>query len=757
MKDKIMNLMKLYKVKMVIIFVITFVAIFGILISALATKMYSLKEGDIAVENIKAPYDIEDTLATEKKKQEVLKSVQDQYTVLRSVKGEVIQTIDNLISKVIEIKGANINIQINDGVDDTKELSEKDKKVLTEKRKKLEQAAQNQKKIIKLKRLKEESAIKLSDENYEILLELNISELEQLKNFLENVMSQLYDEFQINAKKPVKKLQNNSSEDIINNYDNNITDNAYDEIRLEDQKKAQDFIESQFNKSEFSKQIKELGKSIGFTQVRANVVYDEAKTKKLRYEALSEVKPIIIKKDQIIIKEGEPVTKAQIQLLRDLHKLNDSSSSIWYRYLCIGLLIIITMVIQLMYLYKYHTDIFHNTKTIILINLVNFISLLLARTISIVNPYLIPLACAPMLLSLLINDDVAIISSVINTILISAVIQFNVPVTVLAVVDAIIGVIMLKNMDQRSDILYSSVFTAIANLVFVFILLIVRNNSDFVKIIIDSGLAFLACVLAGVLTIGFLPFFESIFDIITTIKLLELSNPNQPLLKKLLIEAPGTYHHSVLVANLSELAAEAVNANSVLARVAAYYHDVGKLKRPYFFKENQRGNNPHDKITPNLSTLIIISHVKDGIELAKQYKVPKVIQDIIEQHHGTSLVKYFYITMKNNSDKPDEVREEDFMYPGPRPMSKEAGIIMLADGVEAAVRSISEPSKGKIEERVNNIIKSRLNEGQLDDCDLTLKDLEKIRKAFLKGLSGIYHNRIEYPKLSEKIQELDRR
>jgi cyclic-di-AMP phosphodiesterase PgpH len=175
------------------------------------------------------------------------------------------------------------------------------------------------------------------------------------------------------------------------------------------------------------------------------------------------------------------------------------------------------------------------------------------------------------------------------------------------------------------------------------------------------------------------------------------------------------------------------------------------LKRPYFFKENQRGDNPHDKITPNLSTLIIISHVKDGIELAKEYKIPKVIQDIIQQHHGTSLVKYFYITMKNNSEKPDEVKKKDFMYMGPTPMSKEAGIVMLADGVEAAVRSINEPTKGKIEEMVNNIIKSRLNEGQLDDCDLTLKDLEKIRKAFLKGLSGIYHERIEYPKLTDKI------
>ena len=221
---------------------------------------------------------------------------------------------------------------------------------------------------------------------------------------------------------------------------------------------------------------------------------------------------------------------------------------------------------------------------------------------------------------------------------------------------------------------------------------------------------------------------------------------NHPIQKMLLLEAPGTYHHSILVANLAEVAAEEVGGNPALARVSAYYHDIGKIKRPVFFKENQIGrDNPHDKINPNLSTLIITSHVKDGIEMAKEYKLPKVIRDAIEQHHGTSLVKYFYITAKNTSEKPEEVKEEDFMYSGPIPQNKEVAILMLADSVEAAVRSINEPTKGKIEEMVNNIIKARLNEGQLDDCDLTLKDLNKIRKSFLKTLGGIYHQRIEYP------------
>ena len=219
------------------------------------------------------------------------------------------------------------------------------------------------------------------------------------------------------------------------------------------------------------------------------------------------------------------------------------------------------------------------------------------------------------------------------------------------------------------------------------------------------------------------------------------------LLKRLLMEAPGTYHHSVMVANLAEVAAEAVGANPILARVGAYYHDIGKIKRPFFFGENQLGGaNPHNKLNPKLSASIIISHVKDGVELANEYNIPVPIRDFIERHHGTTLVKYFYLTLKNSSDNPEDVKEEDFRYLGPRPVSKEVAIVMLADSIEAAVRSINEPTMAKIEEMVNNIIKDKLNSNQLDNCNLTFKDLETIKSCFLKVLRGLYHHRIEYPK-----------
>ena len=250
-------------------------------------------------------------------------------------------------------------------------------------------------------------------------------------------------------------------------------------------------------------------------------------------------------------------------------------------------------------------------------------------------------------------------------------------------------------------------------------------------------------ILSAVGAIGLLPYLETVFGITSSIRLLELSNPNHPLLRKLLLEAPGTYHHSMMVGNLGEAAAEAVGADPLLTRVGSQYHDIGKTKRPYFFVENQfSGVNPHDKISPTLSTLIITSHVKDGVEMARQHKLPKVLVDFIREHHGTDLVKYFYHRAKESGQ---DVSEDDFRYPGPKPQSKETAIVMLADSVEAAVRSMPKPTPGRIEGLVRKIIKERLADGQLDESNITLRDLDLIADAFVKVLTGMYHHRVEYP------------
>lgn len=563
-----------------------------------------------------------------------------------------------------------------------------------------------------IEEFKKESYMNLSEEDIKTLLSLNKQQLELLKKELVPIMDKALD----------YDIREDSDEDI---------------------KKAQDFIDVKFNGAKISKTLRDLGKSIGYSLLQPNFFYDKQKTEQLKAEERKKVQPIMIKKGQIIVKEGEPITDRDLVILKDLGLLDNENNK--YMYFAIMALVISVLFIQWFYLRKYYRELFEDNKKMLLISILTCLSVVFARIFNAAVPFLIPLACVPMLFTILINHKISLNMSIINCILISAVVQFDIQITLLAVLNTIVGAMVLKKLQQRNDIMYESVFIGVANIVFTFTIGFLLSN-DVLEVMKRSGYSFIASILSAVLTIGFLPFFESTFDIVTTIKLLELSNPNHPIQKMLLLEAPGTYHHSILVANLAEVAAEEVGGNPALARVSAYYHDIGKIKRPVFFKENQIGrDNPHDKINPNLSTLIITSHVKDGIEMAKEYKLPKVIRDAIEQHHGTSLVKYFYITAKNTSEKPEEVKEEDFMYSGPIPQNKEVAILMLADSVEAAVRSINEPTKGKIEEMVNNIIKARLNEGQLDDCDLTLKDLNKIRKSFLKTLGGIYHQRIEYP------------
>lgn len=680
------------KTNRILTFMLTFVFIYSVLFTTLVTKRYNLEEGDIARVDIKAPREVKDQVSTEARIKQAVDSVPIQYSKKTEVKTEVINRINVFFTKLLQMKDSTAD--------------ERDK----------------------VQTLKSSAEISLSDEDYLNLVRLGKDDLKAMQSFLNTTMSELYE-------------------------NNNISDNSQKD-NLEDIKRAQENILFTVNSSKISKSLRDLVVSIAYSQVVPNFFYDKDKTEELKQEATKKVTPVMIKKDQIIVKEGEPVTKYQIELLKGLGLLNDNSHFQWYVYISLSIVILLVITLEWFYLSRYHIEIYNDTNKLMMINILSCIAILLARTFSVVSPFLIPLACIPMLFTLLVNHKISLTINVLNCVLISGAVNFNTEMTALAVINAVIGAIILKKMQQRNDILYSCLYIAVINVVFTFSLGLLLSN-NIVDVTKRAMYSCIASILSGVLTIGLLPFLESTFDIVTTIKLLELSNPNNPLLKRLLIEAPGSYHHSILVGNLAEVAAEEVGGNPVLARVSAYYHDVGKIKRPYFFKENQLGNdNPHDKITPNLSSLIIISHVKDGVELSREYKIPKVIRDIIEQHHGSTLVKYFYVTAKNSSENPEDVKEEEFRYLGPTPETKEAGIIMLADSVEAAVRSINDPNKSKIEEMVNNIIKDRLNKGQLDNCDLTLKDINKIKYAFLKVLTGIYHQRIEYPEDKSKNSKM---
>jgi len=313
------------------------------------------------------------------------------------------------------------------------------------------------------------------------------------------------------------------------------------------------------------------------------------------------------------------------------------------------------------------------------------------------------------------------------------------------------GIFLLTNMRDRVVIIKVAFSMAIINVMMILMFIFLSiEKFDLKQLIIHSSFGVGAAILAAILTVGLLPFLETGLGILSDNKLLSLANPNQPLIRKILTEAPGTYHHSVMVANLSESACEAIGANGLLARVGSYYHDIGKTVQPHYFIENQVAiRNPHDFIPPAESAKIIIGHVTDGAAMLKEHNLPKEIVDICLQHHGTSLVEYFYRTeVNNNPDK--EINKADFRYPGPKPVTKEAGIISICDSVEAAVRSLKEPSPGKIEEIIDNIINSKLTDGQLDYTPLTLEELHTIRNIVAEALKGIFHSRIQYPDEEEK-------
>lgn len=675
----------------IILFIAVFIIGYLLLVTAITPKQYSLKEGDIPRVDIKAPRDTVDQKATKEKENQALEKVGKQYTLKTEVQKQAEENLRSLFNTLIAINTQSTSV---------KEMTDAEKNA----------------------ELNNLTGIKLTEEQSKVLISIPKENLSDLEVKLVEIIDKVYEK--------------------------NINEN--DDAAL---KGARGIAIIEIDALKVGSDITNVLKSVVQTQINANVFFDQEKTNEKIEESQKNISKVIIKQNQIIVKEGEPVTENQIEILSELGMLQDENEKIdIYMYLALAIFLAIVLYLQYNYIKINYNDIFKNTKKIILISVINLISLILARAIGLISPFLIPFACAPMMLTLLFNYKISLVVSALNVLIIGAANGFNIQVMMLGVVSAILGATLLKKMQQRNELLYLTVYVAVINSVIALStgVLISSNISD---VFIKGGIAFLGGLLSGIFALGILPFLESTFNEVTTLKLLELTNSNNPLLKRLLMEAPGTYHHSMLVANLAELAAEQVGANSVITRVGCYYHDIGKLERPYFFGENfMGGDNPHNKITPNLSTMIIKSHVKDGLELARRYKIPKVIQDIIAEHHGKTLVKYFYYTMKNNSENPDEVKVEDYMYEGPIPSSKEAGIVMLSDSVEAAVRSIKDPNNDKINEMVNYIIDDKLSFGQLNNCDLTLKDVEKIRTCFLTTLNSIYHQRVEYPK--EKINDI---
>ncbi|WP_417281901.1 HD family phosphohydrolase [Bacillus salitolerans] len=493
-----------------------------------------------------------------------------------------------------------------------------------------------------------------------------------------------------------------------------------------------------------------------------NVVFDKEATEAKKQAAMDAVEPVYILQGEIIVKEGDVINSEAYRKL-DLAGLlaNKDTNSPF-----IGLSLFILLLLSAVYFY-FRDDKSQDVRYLMIYVLTCSITIVLMKIISLFQKmnyseigYVVPVAMGAILIKLLINERLAILASMILAVCGSIIFNggisstFNFAIGIYFLIGCISGVLFLGKHNQRSKILQAGTLVGMINVVLVLAIILLKNGNI---LSLDSTPFFIMALLSGivsaVLAIGLMPFFEAGFGILSTMRLIELSNPNHPLLRKILTETPGTYHHSVMVANLSDAACEAIGANGLLARVGAYYHDIGKTRRPQFFIENQMNrDNPHDKISPQLSKTIIISHATDGAEMLRQYKIPREIVDIAEQHHGTTLLKYFFHKASENND--NEIDESEFRYPGPKAQTKETAIIGIADSVEAAVRSMTNPSPQKIESIVKNIINDRLQDGQLDECDITMKELDIISKSFCETMQGIFHSRIEYPEMTkQKVKE----
>ena len=491
------------------------------------------------------------------------------------------------------------------------------------------------------------------------------------------------------------------------------------------------------------------------TCIKPNMIIDQEATEEARQKAREAVEPVIYLQGQNIIREGDRITNNQIEMMRSLGLLNDDH----YDYSVYGgalILTVLAMISLLMMIRLMMKDVFSDIRKLSVILIILVICFAFASLSTLLpSLYIIPIALGMIMGTVLIGYRAGLILTVPLALLFAGITSVASSTTfydvVLIMANTLSGgvatVWFLKGRPQRVRVLLSGLISALFSLIMI-IGVKLLTSAETLDMIHTGIWALAGSLLSGVLAVALQPVFEGIFHLATPSRLLEITNPNHPLMKRLMLEAPGTYHHSIIVANLAESAADRIGANAFLARAGAYYHDIGKLKRPGYFSENVRGGNPHENTDPYVSAAILTAHTRDGGLIAQKEHLPPEVQDIILQHHGVTPVMFFYHKALQMADGK-HVDINDFRYAGPKPQTKEASIVMLADTIEAAVRSMKEPTPKGIDQFIERLIRGKLEDGQLSDCQLSFRDVDQICSAFSDILKGVYHERIEYPKVQQ--------
>lgn len=692
----------------VIIVLIQSLFFFFLSLNNVYTETYDLQRFATANTTIRSPVTIENEDETERKTREAVQQVGDRYSISEQVINERIGYSEEIFDAILALNEDNKNEAENQEDGEKEEAVNEEGLSIDEKIERLRQV------------LSEDIVLGVDAEVFRTLLSQPSNEL-----------------------KEAKKLFIESTLEVMENG-----------VRIENLQTARGLVQDEIKYSNLEPIVKDALINLSTFIVTENSFFDLEATNEARKIAASNVDPEMIKAGEIIVSEGQVITNEIYEQLRLVGLLDGERN--FYPVLGLILLLFILGGISVIEINKLVKSNSFDKRILAAILIISVIVISLMKVVSLYSTennhlfYLMPIAMGALLIKLFISERLAIIMAgvyaILGTVIFNGFIPgaLNIEAGIYFFFSQLAGILFFPRVKDRLAILKSGIAIILVNIITVLLFLFLSfEKYTVMDFFIYSSYGMVSAFLSAVLTIGLLPFFETSLGILSDVKLLQLSSPNQPLLKKLLVEAPGTYHHSVMVANISETACEAIGANGLLARVGAYYHDIGKTLRPQFFIENQLTNrNPHDQMDPRESAKIIISHPYDGAEMLKQNKFPKEIIEIAKTHHGTSLLKFFYHKERQQNS---EVLETDYRYPGPKPATKEAAIISICDSVEAAVRSLNEPTEDKIEEIVASIMNDRISDGQLDESPLTLTELKVIQTTICESLKGFFHSRIQYP------------
>ncbi|MBQ7717892.1 MAG: HDIG domain-containing protein [Clostridia bacterium] len=500
-----------------------------------------------------------------------------------------------------------------------------------------------------------------------------------------------------------------------------------------------------------SEEAANAGVDILKNTIAVNKEFSQEKTDAEIQRVRNDVPNVVYKENQIVVRKGEIITEAQYAILSDLGLISGEGDTKLVRILGSVLFVLMCFVMTGIYFAKSRNRVLsqNNSKVITAIVAAFTVQTLYICIYSQVDYYILPVSICAVLIAILLNVKFAIFLNAIIAAVASVAVGANIYYMCAIIITGTIGAYLFSNITMRKKLVFSSMLFCLYNGAVIGIVGLLEGI-EVMGILRHTLFGMLSAFITSVFVLGTLPFWETVFDINTPFRLVELTNPNQPLLKRLLVEAPGTYHHSLMVGNLAEAACEAVGGNDLLARAGAYYHDIGKLYNPDMFSENQYLINPHDSLMPSESVKYITEHVKEGVRLAGQYKLPSAIKNMIYSHHGNTKVSYFYEKAKEAGLNIDE---EDFRYHAPKPRTKEEAIVMLSDSVEASVRSLDVKSEDEICKMISKVVNGKIYDGQLSGSDLTFWEITEIENAFLKVFSGYFHSRVQYPEQKEKTNE----